>query len=442
MSDQMFKKWKGYSILFVFLWMTSNFFPGSYNVDTWNMYFEMESWDFTDWHSPFMGLLWRLLYVFSDRFFSLYLFQMAWYFLFFHWLTDLVDRWWVSVLAILSSILLVFIPQYLMKDVLMTLSWCSTLIMLLIYAKNKNKIYVWLALLFIAYGLLLRPNAVPALWPLLLVCMDGFDVFAKRRWVKYTAAFLVSWLIFAFYYITLHGILHAKPAYFTYKYRLADVLGISIMSGENFMPECVTSYEHWDQKKVEEIYTPATNDNIYFASQPMVPPASEEVDACVKEAWIKAIKKHPFIYLKSRAIGYIYYLKLKTRVSRGEYWNVMVYVIKNNYIPIDDHHTPLTTKFIGWWKKLDHVFFFDPWLWLLGNIILCVLFYRKYRRNHQFTDKVHIALQLTCIIYQLVQFPFYQIDLDFRFSHLNIVSVFVGALFFIDSYKKQTYVES
>jgi hypothetical protein len=442
MWDQNFRIWKNYTLLFIFLLMLSNFFPGSYNVDTWYMWFEMAELNFSDWHSPFMGLLWRSLYIVTDRFFSLYLFQMSWYFLFFHLTTNLIKKKWITVIAVACSVLLVFIPQYLMKDVHMTLSWCSALILLLNYNRSPREIYRWGALALIAYGLLLRPNTVPAVWPLLLVWLDTFKIFTTRRLVKYVTAFVVSCILFILYYVVLHGILHARPAYFTYKYRLADVLGISVMSGENFMPGCVTSFKGYDEKKVKELYTPATNDNIYFAADTMIPPPTAELDACVKDAWVRAIKAHPFVYLKSRAIGYVYYLKIINRVPRKDYWNVMVYVIRNNWIPIDDHHTPLTQKMIRGWNKLDKVFFFDPWLWLLFNIILTILFVRRYRRRQMYPDKVHIALQLTCIIYQLGLFPFYQIDLDFRFSYLNLVSVCIGSFFYLDDYRKDPVTEA
>lgn len=405
------------------------------------MYFEMESWNFTDWHSPFMGLLWRALYLSTDRFFSLYLFQMSWYFMFFHLLTNMLSKKIVTLMAIACSVLLVFIPQYLMKDVHMTLSWCSALIMMLAYERERKIIYHWTAFIFIAYGLLLRPHALPAVWPILLLWMDAFHFFKQRRVLKYFSTFILSCIIFVFYYLILHGVLHAKPSYFTYKYRLADVLGISIMSGENFMPPCVTNSTYYDQKKIEEMYTPATNDNIYFDGNSMFPPASAETDACVKEAWIKAIKTHPFIYLKSRAIGYIYYLKIVNRVPLKEYWNVMIFVTKNNYIPIDDHHTPLTTKLIEKWKLLEHIFFYDPWLWILLNSSLVVLFFKKYRKEKLFSYKLQIALQLSCILYQLSLFPFYQIDLDFRFSYLNVLCFFTSLFFYLDSIKKTTLVK-
>ncbi|MEI6021919.1 MAG: hypothetical protein WCR21_12390, partial [Bacteroidota bacterium] len=185
-----------------------------------------------------------------------------------------------------------------------------------------------------------------------------------------------------------------------------------------------------------ELYTPATNDNIYFTADTLIPGPNAQRDACVKEAWVKAIKAHPWIYFKSRAIGYIYYLKIKNRLPEQAYWNVTVSVIRNNYIPIDDHHTPLTQKLLRLWKFTERLFFFDAWFWLLLNCILAVLFYRKYIARRKYLMKVNLALQLTCIIYQLAQFPVYQIDLDFRFSYLNEVSFFVGLLFYLNEIKK------
>lgn len=437
MSSETFNKWKNYTLWFLLIWMTSNFFPGSYNVDTWYQYFEMEEWRFDDWHSPFMAILWKPLYIFTDRFFSLYLLQMAWYFLYFRALNQYFTKRWVVLFSIGSSILLVFIPQYIMKDVLLALSWCTAMVMMFKPEHHHIRLRQTIVIVLIAYGLLLRPNSLPASWPLIMVWLSGFTMFRERRILKCACTFVISLVIFALYYVVLWGVLQAKPSYFTYKYRLADVQGISIMSGKNYMPECITSFPKYDEKRIEKEYTPATNDYLYFWGDSVYPAPTEIRDKCVKEAWVKAIKENPVTYLKCRSIGYAYYLKIMHRVPHNQYWNAMVYVVKNNYIPIDDKHTIYTKALRFGWKILGHTFFFDPWFWLLLNTILAFYFYRRYKRERGQGLKALLALQLCCIIYQLSMFPFFQIDLDFRFNYLNILAAFTGLFFYFDNFAKQ-----
>src|SRR6186997_1380410 len=87
LSSERIVNFRNFGLLFIFVWMLGNFFPGSYGVDTWHQYSEAATNNFDDWHSPFYGKLWRLLLIFTDRFFSMYMFQMAWYFLFYYFST-------------------------------------------------------------------------------------------------------------------------------------------------------------------------------------------------------------------------------------------------------------------------------------------------------------------------------------------------------------------
>ena len=124
------------------------------------------------------------------------------------------------------------------------------------------------------------------------------------------------------------------------------------------------------------MYHPATIDPIYwpYDNIAILPPASEEVNSCVTSAWKKAVTAHPWLYFKNRAVGFLFYLKIRKRVPSQDYWNATVSVVKNNYICIDDHHTPFTQTILPLWQKIHKVHFYDPWLWLLLNTVFFVMF--------------------------------------------------------------------
>jgi hypothetical protein len=430
MTDQ--HRFLKYSLFIICIWMTINFFPGSYNVDTWYQYFEMEKNDYDDWHSPWMAFLWRILYVNTDRFFSLYLLQMAWYFTFFYYLLKPVNNKLLLLIGIAASIWFTFIPQYLMKDLHLALAWACGLLIVM-YTNNNQPAYAkYLGLLLLLYGLFIRPNSVLALIPILYLYIETYFVKKPGTLRKTFVTVGVSLLFFGAYFVGTYNLLHARRAYPEYKLKLMDIIGITKLSGQNYVPTCITTFSNYDHANTLLLYTPATIDHIYwpYDGVALLPPPDENINKCVTQAWKKAIAEQPYFYFKNRSKGFLYYLKIWRRVQPEEYWNITVSIVKNNFIPIDDHHTAFTQKILSLWNKMDKVHFYDPWVWLLLNTVLLIVFSMKYRKRKLYYYKALAALQLSGIVFMLGMWPVFQIDRDFRYTYWNLF-VFIISFFYL-----------
>ncbi|WP_276134134.1 hypothetical protein [Polluticoccus soli] len=421
--------------------MLGNFFPGSYNVDTWNQYFEAQNNKYNDWHSPWVAYIWHHLLNLTDRFFSMYIFQMLWYFLFFYCLLKNVTNKLTILAGLVSSLVLVFTAQYLMKDTHIALAWGTAAVIMANGSIKQKKSGSILVFLLITYGFFIRPNAIPAILPLLYVWVEWYFAKHQSRVRKLAVASVLTLTLPAAYYFATYNVLKTERAFPEYKLRLLDVIGISKNSGQNYMPQCVTSFAGYNQQKIDSMYSPATIDHIYWPADNvlMLPEPTREINDCVGVAWKTAVKAHPGLYLKNRFKGFLYYLKLKRRYESQEYWNTPVYVVKNNYIPIDDSHTYVTKKLLGMWNKLDKIRLYDPWLWLLANSVLMVVFMVRYSRGKFYLHKIMALTQLSAIAFMLGMLPVYQLDLDFRYNYWNVYAFAIGCIYlFRDTiFKKQ-----
>lgn len=422
-----------YVLFFLFVWTVVNFFPGSYNVDTWNQYFEMERNEYTDWHSPFFGLLWRVLYVVTDRFFSMYLLQIVWYYLFLYHLLKHTNRLIIHVIGIGAAIILVFMAQYLMKDTHHMLAWASTVLILFGSEKSDQRTYLkYMALIFVAYGLFLRPNSILAAIPILYIFIEVYHPKKLTTIVKLFLASAISVVMLLAYFWSTYSLIHTKRAYPEYKLRLMDIIGISKATGVNYVPDCLMSHGDYNHEEVFKQYSPATIDHIYWPPSEnvkLLPLPTQELNDCVAIAWKRAIKSEPTAYLRNRYEGFLYYLRIKKRFKPEEYYDATIYVIKNNYIPIYDTHTRYTKYLTKIWDKIRGIHFFDPWVWLLLNIVGFVFFSVRYRKRKLYSYKINAYVQLSAIIFVLGTFPVFQIDSSFRYFYWNVIACLIGFIF-------------
>ncbi|MCD6065077.1 MAG: hypothetical protein K0R82_2988 [Flavipsychrobacter sp.] len=429
-SDKPFLK---YSLLFLFVWMLGNFFPGSYNVDTWNQFFEAQDHKYNDWHAPWMAYLWHYLLRFTGRFFSLYFFQMAWYFLFFYHLLKNVTNKLTLAAGLVSSVVMIFIPQYLMKDTHTALAWGTATVILANSALTGSKTF-WAKLFslgFITYGFFIRPNAVPAVVPLLYIWVELYFAQYMPRIRKLAITAVLTLILPVLYYIGTYHFLHTERVFPEYKLRLLDIIGVSKLSGQDYMPACISSFEGYNKAKIDSMYSPATIDHIYwpYDNVLMLPEPDHENNDCVAGAWKQAIKEHPGLYLKNRFEGFLYYLKIKRRLPSLEYKNTSIYVVRHPGIPIDDSHTKMTTRLLGLWTRLDKVRMFDGWFWLLANTVLTAVFVVKYARGKYYLHKILALAQLSAIAFTLGTLLVYQIDVDFRYHYWNVFAFVIGCLY-------------
>lgn len=400
------------------------FYPGSYNNDTWGQYIHMQKDWADDWFGPGLWYVWKFLISVTGNYKSLFFVFMASY-----WILLLLLTWdcalfsarfWVVMFL---GIFFSFIPQYLMRDTLFAIEWGFAFLLMLRLHKTRNVIgktlIIVLILVIMMHGLLLRSNAVVALVPFVLALIVAVNNRLSMAKSVICAAALSVVLIISTTKI-LYGPIEAHRVYPDYKLKLLDVAGITQLSGQNYIPACLTQDTVFDSGYVMAHYTPATFDDIYWAPVNVIPPPTAELNDCVTAAWKKAIREHPALYLKNRSEGFLNYLRIKKRFKNEEYWNVNIEIDPNNPEGLTIQPNKARDAFKTVYDKLSLAYFFDTWLWLVLNIGLFVFTVSRYRKTGAVSLKILACVQLSAILYLLSQFPIYQHDRYFRYNYWNV----------------------
>src|SRR2546425_8503789 len=157
------------------------FYPGYSTVDARYVYADAMAWHFGDWQSPAMVLLWRLVDPIAPGASSMFLLTATLYWLAFGTLALVAAR--RSVGLGLATVLLAFMPPafffvgMIWRDVLFAVIWLAAAVLAFAAADRPARLRAPVqasALLLIALGVLLRPNAVVAapflaayvIWPM------------------------------------------------------------------------------------------------------------------------------------------------------------------------------------------------------------------------------------------------------------------------------------
>jgi len=416
----------------LFLYTLCLFLPGAYSVDSWNQWREVTTKHFDDWYGTGMASTWRLLWIVTGSYASLYVTQMVLYWSF---ITLLLWRvplrsfaYWITLGA---ALFFCFIPQYIMRDSLTVLEWAIAALLLLYAGSNvthRRKLTI-LALLLLAHGVWVRINAIVAFWPLayVVILLLGKRLALWKRLLLTVAVSVV--LLVAVQFIT-YRIQKAERLYPDYKLKLLDLAGISRLSGENYFPAEINHYPAFHLDTLYARYTPASIDDIYWPEdhRPIFPYPNDSLNQAVSKSWAAAIRHHPVYYLENRLTGFLYYLRIKKRYAMVDYWNVApFFIFPDNPLGLKHENTKLKTRITAAYGHFYRTPIFDPWLWLLLNGVGLGLFIRRYRRRPEKNYwLVHACIQLSGILFLLSQVLIYQHDRDFRYSYWNVIVAFLA----------------
>jgi len=216
------------------------FYPGYSTADARYVYADALAWDFGDWQSPAMGVLWRLIDPLAPGSLSMFLLTAALYWLAFGMLALIIARRsvWLGLLTPLAAFAppAFFFIGMIWRDVLFGVVWLLAAVLAFTAAERVPHTRRWLqamALALIAFGVLLRPNAVIAA-PLLA----AYVMWSKGLHLKQTAiAFLPALILFvALVPLVYYGLLGAKRQNPLHAILVFDLGGITRFTGENQFP--------------------------------------------------------------------------------------------------------------------------------------------------------------------------------------------------------------
>ena len=284
------------------------FWPGVMTYDAAYIYSYIAAGRAGDWQSPLMTALWGVIDPIAPGAGSMFLLIAALYWLAFAVLALALARrspWLGPALLLLALAPPAFcFVGIIWRDVLLAGAWllAAGLAYTVVQRRDAWRLAAQtLALGLLAFGFLLRPNALFAA-PILaayLVWPAGFDL--KRAAVLYVPATLVLALLMPLVYYGLLGARHENPLHAIFVF---DLGGITHFTKQNQFP--VTWTAEQAALVTDGCYRP-TDWDIYWTRDPcrfvMAKLEADKIfgSSALAEAWLRALAAHPLAYLEHRA---------------------------------------------------------------------------------------------------------------------------------------------
>ena len=403
------------------LWV---FWPGVMTFDARYIYMDMVKGFYGDWQSPVMIVLWRLIDPIAPGTGSLLLLTVALYWLAFGVVALTVARR-SPRLALALPLLALTPPAFVFvgiiwRDVLLAIMWLLAAALVFATAeRGRLRIAMQIvALALLAFGVLLRPNALAAA-PLLAAYILWPTRFAwKRTIILYVPAALA---LFGLVQVVYYGVLGATRQQPLHSIMVFDLGGISHFAKDNVFPGAWTA----DETKLitDSCYQPLAWD-IYWTQQPcsFVMEHLEKRDkifasSVLTEAWTRALLRHPIAYLEHRTdfmATFLFGSRNMTMWTRDlDDADKIIFADNPRLMALKTMHDTLKPTPLFW-----------AGAWLLLDIVVCAFAWRRRQ-----TPQGLFALGIcgSAIVY-VMTFTAVGVATDFRYAYFAVLAGLTGAV--------------
>jgi hypothetical protein len=389
------------------------FYPGYLTIDARYVYADVKAWHFGDWQSPAMVALWRMIDPLAPGSASVFLLTATLYWLAFGVLAFIALRssaW----LALATPLLALTPPAFffvgvIWRDVLLGVTWLLAAVLALAASGRGPSLRIplqVLALLLIAFGVLLRPNAVIAAPLLAIYAIWPSSFLLKRAAIAFLPLAAVFIVLVPFIY---YGVFAAERQNVAHSILVFDLGGITHFTAANQFPV------EWRADETEllksKCYDPTQWDS-YWTRQPcsFVMQRLERPDDVIfgrprlVRAWWDAVTAHPLAYLEHRA------------TFMGQFL-----VRSNLVLPVADWtdagasygNSPYRKPLLRLHQMLQPTLLFRPGLWLLLALTTGAL---SWRRRETPGGTFAVAVSACAAVYVLSFFVI-GIGADFRYAY-------------------------
>ena len=400
------------------------FYPGYITIDASYVYADAKAWQFGDWQSPAMAVLWRLIDPVAPGALSMFLLTVTLYWLGFGLLALIAAR--RSTLLGLATPLIALAPPafiflgLIWRDILFAVIWLTAAVIAFavaeLSARIRRPIQV-VALSLIALGVLLRPNAIfaapflaaYAIWPL------RFDL--KRMAIVFVPAVVFFYALVPLVY---YGALDAKRQNALHSILVFDLGGITHFTGENQFPVS------WSTEQTallsSKCYDPVRWDTYWHLPPcPFVMQRLERRDDVIfgkprlVEAWWRAVAAHPLAYLEHRATFMWQFLARSNLVLPVWDWQgpAATYGHRSAFTPVLALH-----------DMLQPTILFRPGLWLALSFAVAAF---AWPMRSTPAGAFAVAVTASAIVYVLTFFPA-GVAADFRYAYWCVLATLAGAV--------------
>jgi hypothetical protein len=299
------------------------FYPGVVTVDAIAVYNDVKSGFVGDWQSPVMAKLWTIIDPLTRKVLdlpqglggaavSMFLLTISLYWLAFTVLSVAVARDSLVVAALVVGIAfsppLFVMAGAIWRDILLASAWLLAAALAFATVNAPRFLLIMAraaALALLIFGLLLRPNALPAA-PFVL----GYVLWPTAFRLKRVALLYIPAVIAGFSMVQLvyYGMLGAKQQHIMHAILVFDLGAITAITKENQFP--VDWTEHQLRLLRASCYDPAQWDTYWrvppcqFVMGEKLEPQNIFGTPVLVQAWLKAVASNPLVYLRHR-FGYM-----------------------------------------------------------------------------------------------------------------------------------------
>ena len=402
------------------LWV---FWPGVQTFDAFYVYKDMGTRSYGDWQSPVMIVLWSLIDPIAPGTGSLLLLTVALYWLAFGVVALTVARR-SPALAVVLLLLALSPPAFVFvgiiwRDVLFAIMWllAAALVFATAECRRLRIAMQIVALALLAFGVLLRPNALAAA-PLLAAYILWPSRFAwKRATLLYVPAALA---LFGLVQVVYYGVLGAARQQPLHSIMVFDLGGISHFAKDNVFPGTWTA----NQTKLitEGCYNPLAWD-AYWTQEPCLF-VMEQLERdklfaspALTEAWKSAILKYPAAYVRHRTTF------MATFLAGAENMTMWSRALDDpDKIIFADNPRLMALKAVHDRLKQTPVFYAGTWLLL--DLIVCGF---AWRRRETPEGLFALGICGSAIVYMMT---FYAVGVatDFRYAYWAVLAGMCGTV--------------
>jgi hypothetical protein len=400
------------------------FYPGYSTADARYVYADAMAWHFGDWQSPAMAALWRLIDPIAPGSASMFLLTASLYWLAFGMLAFSAGR--RSVWLGLATPLVALVPPafffvgMVWRDSLFGVIWLFAAVLAFLAADHAARWRVAiqaLGLLLVAFGVLLRPNALVAAPILATYIIWPMRVDLKRLAFAFVPALVLFYALVPIVYYDILGAQRQNPLHSIVVF---DLGGITHLAAENQFPVAWNA----DQTTLltSKCYDPVRWDSYWHVEPcPFVMRRLESPDdtifgtARLTQAWWHAVWAHPFAYLTHRATFMWQFLARSNLVLPVWDWldPAAGYGQSRYFMPLIALH-----------EALQPTLLFRPGLW---TILALAVFLSAWPARSAPAGTFAVAVSACAIVYVMTFFVV-GVASDFRYAYWCVLATLAGGV--------------
>jgi hypothetical protein len=404
-------------------------YPGTMTNDSINQYGQAVSGRYADWHPPVMAWLWSLLRLAGDGPGPLLLLHLALYWLGFGLLADGLRRLNHPRLAILMALAGAFPPflyinSTVAKDVGLVASWLAAVGLIFWFRAQRRPISVrgWVVVAaLMAYGTLVRTNAVFAVGPLLVYALapPQSQWFRGGRLVAATvvvAIFAIPVTMQANHWLFKPSSTHPEQSLFMF-----DLMGMAVHAKDPSLLEPRATIAASD---LQACYSPYWWDSLSpwgSCGAKVHRPHADLVTITegLTLQWAKTILQHPVAYaahrLKHFNSSLLFAVPLKHIRLTPEYRTENLTIAPREVVTERDVRLDLLRK--------------NPFVWPITWLVWGVFMLAFISREISFSPSVQLAkvLIVSALGYSCA-YLLIGVATDMRYHYWSLISILVGTL--------------